>query len=140
MTREYIFSETFLNIPGTAERTIECPDERIYDLLFGRVILTCDATVADRTIYMDVIDVDGNVLFRSPESPAITASQTRAIDVWFGSGSPGLAAVIHAASEIAIIALPRIILTPGDFLRFYIGNGVAGDTYAGAFRILERGI
>lgn len=136
--RDYQYTHTWAGTAGTTNESITCPAERSWEPELMRINLVNDATVANRTIYMDIIDVNGAVLHRSLETPAITAGQTRAVDVVFGGIGGNVAGVIHGASEIAVLTLPKLIMKSGDIIRIYVANGVAGDTYSGALRVVER--
>jgi len=104
-----------------------------WKLLFMRLTIVCDATVADR--YIQVYLTDGtNICVSLPvNTTAITANQTKIVSFYIGScvGYGG------AGNDHAHLPIAENILKGGYQIRIIIGNGAAGDSFSG-FAIVER--
>ncbi len=110
------------NSPGTGKR---------WKLLYARITLVADATVANR--YIGVTIFSGAVQqISKASSGAIVATTTRVL----GLVPAGDAYASDDASVVSITP-DGWILEGSDFIRFSILSGVAGDSYSGVFTILE---
>jgi len=95
--------------PAAAVATIGriAPGETWERIQFGRATLTADATVGNRTILIQVLDVAGNVWWEAPASLAVVASTN--VEVSFAVGvTPAL-----AASGVSVVAIPDTVLQSG---------------------------
>ena len=139
--RSYTKTYSFGPILGNVTHDMTAPSERHWQVMFGRVNVVADGNAADRTVFIDVRDSAGNVLWRSPENgTVITLGQTKAVDFTFGNGAAYSSGAALRATEIAVIACPEVHLHEGDMVRVYCGAGLVGDAYSGAFRVRESSI
>ena len=104
-------------------------------LLYGRVTLVLDATVADR--YLDLQITDGTNILDGGlrNNVAFTASQTRFVSFANYQGA-GLNQNINDHARFQFGG----ILEGADQLRVKVASGVAGDSYSGFIRVLELGL
>jgi len=95
--------------PAAAVATIGriAPGETWERVQFGRATLTADATVGNRTILIQIVDVTGNVWWEAPASLAVVASTS--VEVSFSTGIyPAL-----AASGVSVVPIPDTVLQAG---------------------------
>jgi len=114
-------------VAGNVETQFTTPDNTQRRFLFGNLLLTTDATVADRWVRLHLSDDAGNNILCLCAGNSVAASQT---DQRFSY----LQGVYREASFInGVIQVPiakDLILPPGYRLDVLIENGVAGDAYS----------
>jgi len=103
-------------------------------ILRGYITLTCDATVADRYIFIEV--TNGTVVTdHYHRTDAITGSTT---------GSLGFHETLFLDAAIKVdtyyFGIRPILIEGADQLRMRIANGVAGDSYEGFVTVLELSV
>jgi len=101
-----------------------------WQILHGLINLTCDATVANRTIRIRLTD-GTTVSHQVGISGATTASATRNLAVRSGYAANG------GGTEGDLIAFGLLIIEGADQLRVLVDAGVAGDSYNGIITVLE---
>lgn len=95
--------------PAAAVATVGriAPGETWERVQFGRVSLTADATVGNRTVMIQIVDVTGNVWWETPATLPVVAST--AVEVSFATGI----ATALAASGVSVVAIPDTVLQSG---------------------------
>lgn len=93
--------------------------------------LTTSATVANRTVVLEIVDIDGNVLGSLAESKGITATHT-AVMTW-GVGLDQTTAVM----TLQVFSFPDIALPPGASVQSATTNLKAGDKWIDVFLVAE---
>lgn len=105
-----------------------------WHILSVYLLLVCDATVANRQIYVAYRQLPGGALLGfSPTSAAITASQTKNLHI---NGVGNYVTGNLGADNYFGISYP-IITDATRVLRVTIPNGVAGDALSGYVVALE---
>lgn len=98
------------------------------EILYGQVILTTDATVANRRVLFQIIDDAGTpaVIFDSHSGAVVTASLTN----YHHEMMPGIYRETAFVGSALQVPIPwRCIIPNGYGLRLNIDAGVAGDSY-----------
>ena len=118
---------------GNANADITAPDDIMYKVLYGQIVLVTDATVANRRVLIQVIDASSNVIFDVHAGAVQAASLTYHYEAMQG---------VYRETSVAGLALqfpmPKDFIIPeGYSLRIDVENGVAGDSYTGDFIIDE---
>lgn len=109
---------------GNANIDFVVPPSTQWRVLYGKVLVTTDATVANRYIRLDMRDGNESVMdFHS--GAAIAASQT-AQHIGFMQGIFRETAFVDGALQVPIGLDARLL--SGWTLRVYAVNGVAGDS------------
>jgi len=102
-------------------------------VLYGRINLTTDATVADRYIVLSIRDSSGNVLAGlARNDTAITASSSGTLDI-------STARLLSGADTAGVptVGIGTFVIDQTDVLRIAISSGQAGDSYSGYVVVLE---
>ena len=111
------------------------------EILYGHVVLTTDATVANRTVEIVVIDDAGTpATFADFHSGSVvTASSSN----YHHDILPGIfretSFLTTGASNIQLPVPRRFIIPSGYGLRVTVDNGVAGDSYNANFVAISLG-
>lgn len=120
-----------ITIPATAGNVaaeVEVPDNMTYELLWGQISLTTDATVADRRVLMALVDPDSNVVFDIHAGASVPASSTN----FHHDFMKGIFRETAFISDSIQVPIPfDAILPSGWLMRISIINGVAGDSFEG---------
>jgi len=103
-------------------------------LLYARLKLITDATVANRTLNIVPRDGSSNSLTSPRMSAVITASLTAYLSL---VGSIGLIAGSYQDGSVFAIDPFSMIIEGSDFFQIDVSNGVAGDAYSGFITVLE---
>lgn len=102
-------------------------------ILYGRVTLVADATVANRYIEHKITDGTNVLMEGNVNSTAITAGQTRTNN--YGLYTNGTASGSNDTWQISFIH--DMLIEKAMQLRFKIAGGQAGDSYSGYIVVLE---
>lgn len=95
-------------------------------VLYGQVVLTTDATVANRRVVFRVTDNEGNVIFDSHSGAVVPASST----AFHHEFMPGIFRETSFIGDALQVPIPFKCLIPvGYKLLIVVENGVAGDSY-----------
>lgn len=120
---------------GNATASLASTAYKKYLIIYGRITLVCDATVANRYIIVNIQNSGGTVTYRRllTNATAITASQTRSISyVDESTNRQG------ESSDLADIGLGQwCVIASTDKIVISVYGGVAGDSYSGAFKYIE---
>lgn len=101
-------------------------------LLYGRLSLSTDATVANRNLRIQIRTSAGSVLYRFPNGVVTPAGGATALGL---IGNPYFDNAVRW--EDATISVQGIIIDQTDQLYIDVNNGVAGDGYGGSIIVLE---
>lgn len=113
-------------VAGNANSDFVVEDGNLNRILYGQVVLTTDATVANRRVRLQAIDDGSNVVFDSDAGAVVPASETNQKHDYMQSVTRETAFVENALQ----VPIPEeFVLLPGWTLRTSIVNGVAGDSY-----------
>jgi hypothetical protein len=102
------------------------------EILYGRLQLVTDITVANRTLVVNVQNATGGILTEYGWSAGIPASTTLVVD--FNNLLPNNTGWTTPIESCTFN--DRIRLYDGDRIVITIGNGVVGDAYQGFFKYL----
>lgn len=115
------------SVAGNVDTDFTVPANGRWRVLYGRVVLTTDATVANRWVRPGAYQDDGTTrkicLCAGKEQ---TASQT-AYEYSIMQGVYRETAFINSVIQVPMAN--DLILEPGEVLKVSIENGVAGDSY-----------
>jgi hypothetical protein len=128
----------YIVIPATAgnvDTDILVPDNKTYEFLWGQVILTTDATSANRWVRIATLDLDGNNALCLCAGKTVPASQTDQLHNYI-QGIFRETSFINNVIQVPVAK--NHLLPPGFTLRSFIENGVAGDSYSGGIMVMER--
>lgn len=120
---------------GDVVADIVVPDNTTYEMMWGQVVLTTDATVADRRVVLEVLDKDSDVIFDIHAGAVVTANKADQHHEHM-KGVYRETAFIGDSLQVPIghdMSLP-----PGFTLRMRIENGQAGDSYYSRGMVLAR--
>lgn len=118
--REYII------VPGSATNAdlrFTVPGDRWLRPIYAHVQLVTDANVANRSVYIDLGDGQGNAIGRAIGSQTQAASTTR--DWWFSPTLP--VSLTDASSGNILNPLPDIIINPSGKFNYRVANRQVGD-------------
>lgn len=122
------------SIAGNVATTLTSKDTQINSFLYGQIILTTDATVANRRVIISVLDDSGNTIIDLHSGAVVAASaSTQHHELMQGifreTSFIGDALQVPVPQDFAIPPLYSFKIT--------IENGVAGDSYdyALAFKV-----
>ncbi len=120
---------------GTIQWAAQPPSGMRWTVLQACILITTDATVADRYLYLYFYRTATDAFFQSQRNVyPITANKTNKAII-FGVGETY---AHNVAPENANIPLPYPnVLIDSDYLRLSLVNGQPGDSYHGWFRVLE---
>ena len=106
-----------------------------WKLLYGRILLTCDATVTNRYIQINITTTGhGAVLAAVSGTTAITASQSK--DFGYLPILPINSTVPCPISNFSQAPLDFIV-SGTDEIYTIISGGVVGDSYSGYLKVIE---
>jgi len=111
---------------GNANSDFVVPSNEARRLLYAQLILTTDATVANRRAIMQIIDSNSNIIIDIHSGAVVAASQTNQ----HHSFMQGV--YRETAFQGSSLQVPMPIdcyLSAGWTCRFNIENGVAGDSF-----------
>ena len=127
--------EIEISAAGNATTKIVPGSNIRYEFLNAFVSCACDATVASRQIIVRLFNSSDDIVDAGIQSGAITASATKTLSLT--RGPAGTAQGISSSGDYR--GSFRAIWQDSDYLRFSVGQGVAGDTYTGRVRVLKLG-
>lgn len=130
---EYI-TKTIASTNGNVATTLSPGTYRKWKVLYGRIKLICDATVANRQIVVAITDSGGNYLTGYIRTGNITASATDYETLYPDYENVATGAVDDAGHKIRS---DNWVICGTDRLRITITAGVAGDQYSGYIKIVE---
>ena len=111
---------------GNVNTDFLVPAASAYRILYGQIVLTTDATVANRRVLVQSIDSDSNVVFDTHAGAVVAASQTSQHHEIM-QGIYRETSFIGSSLQVPIPI--DFVLDAGWSLRVSIENGVAGDSY-----------
>lgn len=117
---------------GNANMDFAVPAQKGYRVCYGQVVLTTDATVANRRVVLSLLDAAGAAVLDSHAGAVVAASQTSQHHE-FLQGIYRETSFVGGALQIPIGQ--DVYLLPGWKLRVAIENGVAGDSFTGKFMV-----
>ena len=120
-----------LEIPSTAGNVngdFVVPDGVAYRVLYGQIVISTDATVADRFVLLQILDEGSNVVIDIHPGAPVQASTTDA-HLEFMQGIFRETAFIDGALQVPVPI--DLWLPSGWTLRIAVSGGVAGDSYSG---------
>lgn len=120
---------------GNVDATFTVPYGKDYRVLYGQVVLTTDATAADRRVQIQVLGPTDAVVFYFHAGTTIPASKTNQ-HMCFMQGVPRETALI-GDSLLVPIGLD-LVVPPGYKLNVNVDAGVAGDSHVGYFMVEEK--
>lgn len=124
---------TYAATPGNVTKTLSPGAFKKWKVLYGIVVLTTDATVANRNPKIDIKDAGGNLLTANIQLTAnVTASTTGYLTLLPLSAVSGV-----TINQSYISFGGDLILNGTDTMIISIVNGVAGDSHIGRFRVIE---
>lgn len=115
--------------------TSEFTGNKPWQILYGQVVLTTDATVANRRVLLKILDSTGAVVFDTHAGAVVAASAT-AQHHEFLQGIYRETSFVGSALQVPIGH--DFIIPAGWTLRISIENGVAGDSYTAQFMAVEH--
>lgn len=119
---------------GNVVSTLSPHTGKTGQVVYAQVILTTDATVANRRIIMTVKDAAGNSLIDTHAGAVVPASSTN-FHLEFMQGVYRETSFIDDALQVPIPM--SLIIPPGGSVSITVQNGQAGDSYTMAFCGLE---
>jgi hypothetical protein len=106
---------------------------RMMKLAYTHLLVTTDATVANRYPEVWILDADGALVMDSHAgAPVVASLSNRHIE--FMQGIYRETAFINGTLQVPIAI--DLLLIPGWELRFRLNGGVAGDSYSGRATLL----
>lgn len=102
-------------------------------MLYGELVLTTNATVANRLPKLGLYDPDGNLFMEVAVGASITASLTTRLKYL-----PGIyreTSIINGAIQVPIP--DQAVIPAGWSVKIAITNGQAGDSYTAGFMTAE---
>lgn len=127
-----------ITIPATAGNvitSIRVPKGHQLEVLYGRISLTCDATVATRTIRQRIVGAGlVNVLTQFLKGADCTASNSTASSY---NNETGIIAGAQLSDAAHHGNCPYAV-KGDDVLQVYVAAGVAGDSYSGFLKVRFR--
>lgn len=119
---------------GNVNRDFSFSGINPWQILYGQVVLTTDATVANRRVKLQVLDESSNLVFDVHSGATVPASQTLQHHE-FMQGIYRETSFVGSALQVPIGH--QMLLTNEWTLRITIENGQAGDSYTCNFLALE---
>lgn len=105
-----------------------------WQVVYGRVVLTTDATVANRRVIIQSLDSANKVLFEMQASVTHPASQTDENHEYL----PGVGREAAEINNTLLLPIPKKwMFIATQKLRVSINAGVAGDSYEADFSAIE---
>lgn len=117
-------------VAGNVATTLTSSDSQLKKVLYGQVVLTTDATVANRRVILSILDEAGDVVI-DLHAAAVVAASTSSQHHEFLQGIYRETSFIGGAIQVPIPT--DCLVPPGYSLKVSIENGVAGDSYNYAF-------
>lgn len=122
----HINNQEDTGVAGNVTTTLTVTSTQIKTLLYGQVILTTDATVANRRVIISILNDSGNVVLDLHSGAVVTASLSNRHHE-FLQGIFRETTFVGDALQVPIPA--DCFLAPGYSVQIAIENGVAGDSY-----------
>lgn len=130
-------STALITVPATAGNAVFSYTNntgQLMKLAFAHVIISTDATVADRFFELALYDVSANLIMTSHAGSALAASQVNQ-HIEMAQGAAREAGFINGA---LLMAIPKdLLVPPGWVLKFLLNNGVVGDSFSGRAMLIE---
>jgi hypothetical protein len=127
-----------IKLPATAgnvDSDIIVPSNVSYEMMWGQVVLTTDATVANRRVVLEILDPDLDVVFDIHAGATVPASQAAR----HHEHMKGVFRETSFIGDALQVPIPFDLILPPKFrLRVTIENGQAGDSYYSRGMILRR--
>jgi hypothetical protein len=114
------------SVAGNVNSTHTVPDNMAWELLYGQVSLTTDATVANRRVQIAVLDASDNVITDYHAGAVVTASLSNQHHELM-QGVFRETTFVGSALQVPIGM--DLIAQQGWKIRVSIDAGVAGDSY-----------
>jgi hypothetical protein len=114
------------SIAGNVVTTISAGEGEFRSVLYGQVILTTDATVANRRVVFRIVDEGDNDLFDSHSGAVVAASASNQHHE-FMQGIFRETSFVGGALQVPIPI--NCVIPPGYGVQLEVENGVAGDSY-----------
>lgn len=114
------------SVAGNVNTDYVVPANQIRKALYGQIVLTTDATVANRRVIAQILDSGSNVIADFHTGAVVAASQTD-LHHEFMQGIFRETSFVGDAIQIPIPF--EAWMKPGWKFRITIENGVAGDSY-----------
>lgn len=113
-------------VAGNANSDYTPTNKRMIVPIMAQVVLTTDATVANRRVLMQILDTSSNVVVDVHAGAVVAASQSNQHHE-FMQGVYRETSFVGSALQVP---MPRNMVIPDGYtLRFKIENGQAGDSY-----------
>jgi hypothetical protein len=119
---------------GNANMDFVVPVNVRWRILYGKVLITTDAIVANRFIRMDMLNQAGASIMDFHAGTAVTASQTSQ-HCGFMQGIYRETAFVDSALQVPLGHDARLLSL--WTLRVYVGGGVAGDSFSATIMVDE---
>lgn len=128
------YTLTFDATAGNVVATVTNGTFETLEILFGEILVTTDATVANRQIRLSLYDPDGALFMSVHPGAAITASLT-AVNVGYFQGIYRETSIIDNALQVPLPM--KATVQSGWSMKAQLVNGVAGDSFSGKFYARE---
>lgn len=131
--RGYVTTRSVANPAAGSGSTIKIPGDRFYRLLAVNGTLTASATVATRTMKVQVLDGDGNLIVVAAAGATVAASGTAFFQAHFGWGGQST-----SGDGTQNVPLWDHFLQPGWQMVLTATSLQAGDTITGVRWLWEE--
>lgn len=122
-----IHQSSATGVAGNVVSTITIGAGERRTILYGKVTLTTDGTVANRRVSLKILDAGDDVVLRSPAGAVVAASQTGQRHEFM----PGIFRETSFIGASVQVPIPNNCIVPHNYkYTITIDNGVAGDSYA----------
>lgn len=105
-----------------APSVLKVPGSRNFRVLSVSGLLTTSAAVANRGLFLDFLDADGNVYCHVPANTAVAASTVRRFTFCTGTGS-----AVSGADGSLLVSIPQLIVGVGHQIRVNWSNADVAD-------------
>lgn len=126
-----LFTATIAATAGNVATTITVPENGMYNLIYGQVSLTADATAANRRVVLHGRDSAGNILIDIHAGDVVTANEAN----FHHEFMRGVFRETTFVGDALQVPVPQDLwLNGGEDIYIDVENGVAGDSYSGYLR------
>ncbi len=131
----YQYMATFADMGNTSPvRQVTVPLGYVHIIHTARLELTCDATVIDRTLWIQTYEPISGLGFMSRMSGPVTAGQVGLLEI----GPVITSAVPFAAVEVYLKTdPPGLAVMAGNIYQFLVNNVRAGDVWTYAEQVIQ---
>ena len=117
---------------GNVDRSFTPRTGKNMQVIYGQVVLTTDATVANRRVILQVLDDDSNVVVDMHSGAVVTASSTNQHHEFM----QGIYRETSFIGDAIQVPIPMQCVIPSTWsLNITIENGQAGDSYTCEFLV-----